>query len=35
MIGDGDSTDLAERYKRLLLLESGISHVRDRYDRGK
>jgi hypothetical protein len=33
MIGDGDLTGLAKRYKRLLPLEFGISYVRGRYDR--
>jgi hypothetical protein len=33
VIKNGDFISLAKRYKRLLLLKSGISHVRGRYDR--
>jgi hypothetical protein len=34
-IKNGNITDFAKRYKRLLLLESGISYVRGNYGRRK
>jgi hypothetical protein len=32
IIGDGNPSDLAKRYKRILSLESGISYVRGYYN---